>query len=87
MVLNVDSALDAGILYIPGRLQKPNLVSPSEVPRRAINTDQGRTSLLHSLAHIEFNATILPLPLWELLAIAEIDTTNRNTVPYSFRHY
>jgi uncharacterized ferritin-like protein (DUF455 family) len=37
------------------------LVPPLEVPKRAMNTDQGRASLLHSLAHIEFNAMNLAL--------------------------
>ena len=61
VALNVDSALDAGTLCIPGRPQKPDLVPPLEVPKRAMNTDQGRASLLHSLAHIEFNAMNLAL--------------------------
>jgi uncharacterized ferritin-like protein (DUF455 family) len=49
------------MLCIPGRPQKPDLVPPLEVPKRAMNTDQGRASLLHSLAHIEFNAMNLAL--------------------------
>ena len=60
-ILNVDVDLDAGMLCIPGRPQKPDLVPPLEVPKRAMNTDQGRASLLHSLAHIEFNAMNLAL--------------------------
>ena len=61
VALNVDSALDSGTHTIPGRPQKPDLVPPLEVPKRAMNTDQGRASLIHSLAHIEFNAMNLAL--------------------------
>jgi uncharacterized ferritin-like protein (DUF455 family) len=61
VLLNVDLDLDAGMMCIPGRPQKPDLVPPLEVPKRAMNTDQGRASLLHSLAHIEFNAMNLAL--------------------------
>ena len=61
VALNVDSALDSGTHTIPGRPRKPDLVPPLEVPKRAMNTDQGRASLIHSLAHIEFNAMNLAL--------------------------
>lgn len=61
VLLNVDLDLDSGMLCIPGRPQKPDLVPPLEVPKRAMNTDQGRASLIHSLAHIEFNAMNLAL--------------------------
>ena len=61
VLLNVDLDLDFGMLCIPGRPQKPDLVPPLEVPKRAMNTDQGRASLIHSLAHIEFNAMNLAL--------------------------
>jgi len=59
--LNTEVLLDSGGLCIPGRPIKPELVPPLEVPKRAMNTDQGRASLLHSLAHIEFNAMNLAL--------------------------
>jgi uncharacterized ferritin-like protein (DUF455 family) len=59
--LNIASSLDASALCIPGRPTKPELVPPLEVPKRSMNTDQGRASLLHSLAHIEFNAMNLAL--------------------------
>jgi uncharacterized ferritin-like protein (DUF455 family) len=59
--LNTEVLLDADGLCIPGRPIKPELVPPLEVPKRAMNTDQGRASLLHSLAHIEFNAMNLAL--------------------------
>jgi uncharacterized ferritin-like protein (DUF455 family) len=47
--------------HIPGHPQKPVLVTPRELPRRSIATVQGRAALLHSIAHIEFNAINLAL--------------------------
>lgn len=41
---------------LPGRPALPNLVAPSEVPRRRLGTIAGRAALLHAVAHIEFNA-------------------------------
>ena len=61
ITVTIDNDLDAGMRCIPGRPQKPDLVPPLEVPKRAMNTDQGRASLIHSLAHIEFNAMNLAL--------------------------
>lgn len=61
VILNTEVLLDANGISIPGRPSKPELVPPLEVPKRAMNTDQGRASLLHSLAHIEFNAMNLAL--------------------------
>ncbi|CAG0992461.1 hypothetical protein MTYP_02357 [Methylophilaceae bacterium] len=46
---------------IPGRPDKPALVSPLSVKRRAMNTPEGRAILIHALAHIEFNAINLAL--------------------------
>lgn len=46
---------------IPGRPDQPELVPPLQVKRRAMNTMEGRASLLHALAHIEFNAINLAL--------------------------
>jgi len=46
---------------IPGRPSKPELVSPLEVKKRSMRTAEGRASLLHALAHIEFNAINLAL--------------------------
>ena len=45
----------------PGRPQQPVLVLPKEVPRRSPYTALGHASLLHSIAHIEFNAINLAL--------------------------
>jgi uncharacterized ferritin-like protein (DUF455 family) len=50
---------------IPGRPDKPELVPPRLVGRRSMATVEGRAMLIHSLAHIEFNATNLALDaLW-----------------------
>ncbi|MGC2048464.1 MAG: ferritin-like domain-containing protein [Gallionella sp.] len=46
---------------IPGRPEKPELVSPLSVKRRSMITPQGRATLIHALAHIEFNAINLAL--------------------------
>ncbi|MBI1835050.1 MAG: ferritin-like domain-containing protein [Burkholderiales bacterium] len=46
---------------VPGRPQRPELVPPLAVKRRAMNTVEGRASLIHALAHIEFNAINLAL--------------------------
>ncbi len=44
-----------------GRPQKPLLVKPKDVPKRSMNTEEGRIILCHALAHIEFNAINLAL--------------------------
>ncbi|MDD2834046.1 MAG: ferritin-like domain-containing protein [Methylotenera sp.] len=46
---------------IPGRPAKPELVSPLQVEKRSMRTDEGRAALIHALAHIEFNAINLAL--------------------------
>ncbi|MEM7304884.1 MAG: ferritin-like domain-containing protein [Pseudomonadota bacterium] len=46
---------------VPGRPDKPELVHPSQVPRRKLTTDEGRTALVHAVCHIEFNAINLAL--------------------------
>lgn len=48
-------------LAIPGRPEKPELVAPLTLKRRAMNTQEGRAALIHALAHIEFNAINLAL--------------------------
>jgi len=50
---------------IPGRPEHPLLVPPRLVGRRSMVTVEGRAMLVHSLAHIEFNAMNLALDaLW-----------------------
>ncbi len=48
-------------LHLPGRPTKPDLVAPKFVPKRRMDTVEGRAILWHSLAHIEFNAMNLAL--------------------------
>jgi uncharacterized ferritin-like protein (DUF455 family) len=40
----------------PGRPPRPRLVPPRELPKRRLGSTLGRSTLLHALAHIEFNA-------------------------------
>ena len=46
---------------LPGRPEKPPLVSARQVPSRTPFTPEGRAALIHSIAHIEFNAINLAL--------------------------
>ncbi len=46
---------------LPGRPARPTLVPPKDVPTRSPFTPEGRAALLHSIAHIEFNAINLAL--------------------------
>jgi uncharacterized ferritin-like protein (DUF455 family) len=45
----------------PGRPTLPLLVLPKDVPRRSPYTPEGHAALIHSIAHIEFNAINLAL--------------------------
>lgn len=46
---------------VPGRPDKPLMVSAMSVDKRRLSTPEGRAALIHSLAHIEFNAINLAL--------------------------
>lgn len=60
-----EAAVLTATVPIPGRPDKPELVSPLTVKRRAMNTPEGRAAMVHALAHIEFNAINLALDaLW-----------------------
>lgn len=48
-------------IEIPGRPERPLLVSPKALVSRKLHTLQGQAALLHALAHIEFNAINLAL--------------------------
>ena len=51
-----------GLTDRPGRLDRPPLVSPNDVPKRKITgAPEGRRALLHAIAHIELNAVNLAL--------------------------
>ena len=45
----------------PGMPEQPRLIDPQRMARRGVGTLAGRVSLLHALAHIEFNAINLAL--------------------------
>lgn len=41
---------------VPGRPPRPSLVPPNQLRKRGLGSEEGRTCLIHALAHIEFNA-------------------------------
>jgi uncharacterized ferritin-like protein (DUF455 family) len=45
----------------PGRPDRPRLVAPRQLPARGLGSVEGRASLVHAVAHIEFNAINLAL--------------------------
>ena len=49
----------------PARPDRPELLSPRDVPRRRPGSPQGRIALLHAVAHIELNAVDLH---WDVIA-------------------
>jgi len=49
----------------PSRPEKPELLSPRDVPRRRPGTLAGRVAILHAVAHIELNAVDLH---WDIIA-------------------
>ena len=61
ITLDVSHKIDCRNLTLPGRPVRPELVLPKLVPKRRMDTPEGRAGLLHSLAHIEFNAMNLAL--------------------------
>jgi len=61
IALDVSRRIDSKDSILPGRPLKPELVLPRLVPKRRMDTPEGRAGLLHSLAHIEFNAMNLAL--------------------------
>ncbi len=48
---------------VPGRPALPELVSPQELPRRKLASPEGQAAMIHSFAHIEFNAINLALDI------------------------
>jgi len=54
--LEYESRDEPQAIGIPGRPARPQLVPPRKLPRRRLGSTEGRASLLHALAHIEFNA-------------------------------
>ncbi len=47
----------------PGRPEKPDLISPSQVKKRPLTSAKGRLALIHAIAHIELNAIDLALDI------------------------
>lgn len=43
-------------IAMPGRPERPRLVSPRELPKRGFGTPAGLAAFVHAVAHIEFNA-------------------------------
>jgi uncharacterized ferritin-like protein (DUF455 family) len=69
-------ALDTRVLLPapqrPGSPPRPELVHPQNVPRRSPFTPQGHAALVHSIAHIEFNAINLALDaVWRFADLPE----------------
>ncbi|MDX3905037.1 MAG: ferritin-like domain-containing protein [Pigmentiphaga sp.] len=57
---------------IPGRPERPALVSPRDVPQRGVANVEARAALLHALAHIEFNAINLALDaIWRFAGMPQ----------------
>ena len=55
--LHIDATAAAPApIGVPGRPQRPHLVSPRQLPQRGLGTPDGRVALVHAVAHIEFNA-------------------------------
>ena len=54
--LSFASTAEPESIGAPGRPQRPRLVPPRDLPRRRLGSTLGRATLLHALAHIEFNA-------------------------------
>ncbi len=70
--LSISTVLDSQGLALPGRPERPELIPPLQVPRRTMASVEGRVALLHSLAHIEFNAINLALDaIWRFPEMPE----------------
>ncbi len=61
--LPIDSGVDlvSGVAPAPGRPVRPTLVAPRLLKPRGLTSITGRATLVHALAHIEFNAVNLAL--------------------------
>ena len=61
-VINREPAIASPIqISVPGKPDKPELVSPRLVKNRKLSTPEGRAGLVHAVSHIEFNAINLAL--------------------------
>ena len=48
-------------IEIPGRPDQPELIPHAQLKQRKLGSEQGRATLIHAIAHIEFNAINLAL--------------------------
>lgn len=48
---------------VPGRPPQPELIAPQQLPARKLSSLEGRAAMIHSFAHIEFNAVNLALDI------------------------
>lgn len=62
-MLSLRSPLDLAIPDRPGRPDRPELIAPTKMVRRSLNSMRGRIALLHAIAHIELNAVDLALDI------------------------
>jgi uncharacterized ferritin-like protein (DUF455 family) len=70
-VLRPDAVL-AEPAGVPGRPDRPRLLSPTAMANRSVGTALGRAGLLHALAHIERNAIDLALDvIWRFGGMPE----------------
>ena len=54
---DLEYRFDAAMPDVPGRPERPELLAPSQMPRRGkAGSERSRIALLHALAHIEFVA-------------------------------
>ncbi|MEY4284274.1 MAG: hypothetical protein RL111_949 [Pseudomonadota bacterium] len=56
-----ESAVLVPTAAVPGRPDTPLLKPPQTMPQRSVHTERGLAALVHSIAHIEFNAINLAL--------------------------
>jgi len=61
--LYLRSPLDTTVPDRPGRPERPALIPPRQVAKRALTTERGRIALMHAIAHIELNAVDLALDI------------------------
>lgn len=61
--VDCEAVLPTPSAKLPGRPSVPVLVPPGELRKRGMRSLEGRATLLHALAHIEFNAIDLALDI------------------------
>lgn len=58
---HIEESLEIKVVEIPGRPSLPELIPPSKLKQRKLGSELGRATLIHAIAHIEFNAINLAL--------------------------